>query len=76
MLEMKHGRPYRGNGVNLEERRASLVEIISGLGRTKTQLKQKIIIITHDAEIFENAEVDAVYRFEASPEGTQVKIEP
>lgn len=58
-----------------EERRASMVEIISGLGRADSPLKQ-IIIITHDSEIFENAEVDAVYRFEASPEGTQVRLAP
>lgn len=54
-----------------EERKASMVDIISNLGAATSPLKQ-VIIITHDSEIFENADVDAVYRFEASPEGTRV----
>jgi len=58
-----------------EERKASMVDIISRLGTEDSPLKQ-IIIITHDAEIFENAEVDSVYRFEATSEGTKVKLEP
>lgn len=58
-----------------EERKASMVDIISRLGTEDSPLKQ-VIIITHDAEIFENAEVNSVYRFEASPEGTKVKLEP
>lgn len=55
------------------ERRASMVDIISGLGTENSPLRQ-VIVITHDAEIFENADVDAVYRFEASPEGTRVSL--
>ena len=54
-----------------QERKASLVEIVSSLGRENSPLKQ-IIVVTHDSEIFENAEVDAVWRFEASSEGTRV----
>ena len=57
-----------------DDRKASLVEIISRLGRLDSPLKQ-MIIITHDEEIFENAEIDAVFRFEASSEGTKVKLE-
>jgi len=57
-----------------EERKAKMVDIISRLGTEESPLKQ-VIIITHDAEIFENAEVDSVYRFEATPEGTKVKVE-
>jgi ABC-type arginine transport system ATPase subunit len=57
-----------------EERKASMVDIISRLGTEESPLKQ-VTIITHDAEIFENAEVDSVYRFEATPEGTKVKLE-
>jgi DNA repair protein SbcC/Rad50 len=57
-----------------EERKASMVEIISSLAKESSPLKQ-IIIITHDSEIFENAEVDAVWRFEASSEGTRVRLE-
>jgi exonuclease SbcC len=57
-----------------EERRASMVEIISALGGggSESPLKQ-MIIITHDAEIFENANVDAVFQFESTPTGTVVK---
>jgi DNA repair protein SbcC/Rad50 len=58
-----------------DDRKASLVEIISRLGRLDSPLKQ-MIIITHDEEIFENAEIDAVFRFEASSEGTKVSLEP
>ena len=57
-----------------EDRKASLVEIISRLGRMDSPLRQ-MIVITHDEEIFENAEIDAVFRFEASSEGTRVKDE-
>jgi exonuclease SbcC len=57
-----------------DDRKASLVEIISRLGRLDSPLRQ-MIIITHDEEIFENAEIDAVFRFEASSEGTKVKLE-
>ena len=57
-----------------EERKAKMVDIISRLGTEESPLKQ-VIIITHDAEIFENAEVDSVYRFEATTEGTKVKLE-
>lgn len=57
-----------------EDRKASLVEIISRLGRMDSPLRQ-MIVITHDEEIFENAEIDAVFRFEASSEGTRVKLE-
>jgi exonuclease SbcC len=55
------------------ERKASMVDIISGLGTENSPLRQ-VIVITHDAEIFENAEVDEVYRFEASPEGTRIAL--
>jgi exonuclease SbcC len=55
-----------------EERRASMVEMISTLGGSESPLKQ-MIIITHDAEIFENARVDAVFRFESTSAGTVVE---
>ncbi len=57
-----------------DERKASLVEVISRLGRLDSPLKQ-MIIITHDEEIFENAEIEAVFRFEATPEGTRVSAQ-
>ncbi len=56
------------------ERKASMVNIISSLGTGSSPLKQ-VIIITHDSEIFENADVEAVYKFETTPEGTRVRLE-
>jgi len=59
-----------------EERRRSMVEIISTLGggsTTEASPLKQMIVITHDAEIFENANVDAVFRFESSPAGSIVK---
>jgi len=53
------------------ERKAKLVNIISRLGGEQSPLKQ-IIIITHDAEIFENADVDQVWRFESAADGSHV----
>ncbi|MFN4336214.1 MAG: AAA family ATPase [Candidatus Nitrosocaldus sp.] len=53
-----------------EERRASMVELIK-LFAEGSALKQ-IIIITHDSEIFEDANVDHLYRFEMTDNGTQV----
>jgi len=53
------------------ERKATLVNIISHLGGEDSPLKQ-IIIITHDSEIFENTEVDQVWRFESAADGSQV----
>ena len=32
----------------------------------------QFIIITHDSEIFENSNIDAIYNFESGPEGTKV----
>ena len=53
------------------ERKASLVNIISRLGGENGPLKQ-IIIVTHDNEIFENVDVDAIWRFESSTDGTRL----
>ncbi|SPC34425.1 putative SMC domain-containing protein, exonuclease SbcC [Candidatus Nitrosocaldus cavascurensis] len=53
-----------------EERRASIVELI-GLLAEGSALKQ-IIIITHDSEIFEDADVDHLYKFEMTDQGTVV----
>ncbi|NDF26231.1 MAG: SMC family ATPase [Nitrosopumilaceae archaeon] len=57
------------------ERRRSLVRVLSQLtdvssGATPIQF----LIITHDAEIFEDSSVEKIYRFESSPEGTQVAL--
>ncbi|MEM4392990.1 MAG: SMC family ATPase [Candidatus Nitrosocaldus sp.] len=53
-----------------EERRRSMVELIRLFAEGST-LKQ-IIIITHDSEIFEDANVDHLYRFEMTDNGTLV----
>ena len=57
-----------------EERRRSLVSVFSQLsditsGNSKIPLQ--LIIITHDAEIFENSNIDKIYKFSATPQGTQ-----
>jgi exonuclease SbcC len=58
-----------------EERRRSLIKLISGFGNEQnyTSLSQ-IIVITHDEEIFEDSEVGMIYKFENSPEGTRISL--
>jgi len=55
-----------------EERRKSLVRIITEAFRTGLGPLSQMIIITHDAEIFENADVDCVYKFVMTTDGTKV----
>jgi exonuclease SbcC len=55
-----------------EERRKSLVRIITEAFRSGLGPLSQMILITHDSEIFENAEVDSVYRFVMTNEGTRV----
>jgi exonuclease SbcC len=55
-----------------EERRKSLVRIITDAFRSGLGPLSQMILITHDSEIFENAEVDSVYRFVMTNEGTRV----
>ncbi len=55
-----------------EERRQRLVSIITEAFREGLGPLSQIIIITHDADIFENANVDSVYMFSIGPEGTVV----
>jgi exonuclease SbcC len=57
------------------ERRRSLVRVLSQLtdvsnGTTPIQF----LIITHDAEIFEDSSVEKIYQFESSPDGTRVVL--
>jgi exonuclease SbcC len=54
------------------ERKTKLVKIISKLGGEESPLKQ-IIIITHDSEIFDNADVDEVWSFESGADGSRVR---
>lgn len=53
------------------ERKSSLVEVVSRLGGENSPLKQ-LVIVTHDSEIFENVDVDEIWNFEQTAEGTRV----
>jgi exonuclease SbcC len=55
-----------------EERRKSLVRIITEAFRSGLGPLAQMILITHDSEIFENAEADSVYKFAMTNEGTCV----
>jgi exonuclease SbcC len=55
------------------DRRKSLVKLISDFNSSPESVSlSQIIVITHDSEIFEDSEVNALFRFESSPEGTIV----
>ncbi len=56
-----------------EERKRSLVRLVTEFnsGENRTSLNQ-IIVITHDREIFEDSEVNAVFQFEKTADGTSV----
>lgn len=58
-----------------EERRKSLVKIIAEVFRDGVGPLSQVLIITHDAEIFENSDVDRVYRFTMSTDGSCVLAE-
>ena len=55
-----------------EERRKSLVNIISDFFKEGLEPLSQIIIITHDAEIFEDSDVDGVFRFTMGANGSVV----
>ena len=57
------------------ERRKSMVKIISEAFKNGDGPLSQIIIITHDAEIFEDSEVDRIYRFTMSVDGSLVSTE-
>jgi DNA repair protein SbcC/Rad50 len=54
------------------ERRRSLVRVLSQLTDVSSANPIQFIIITHDAEIFEDSSVEKIYRFESSENGTLV----
>ena len=55
------------------ERKKSLVDVLSQLSRIeKSQLPMQFLIITHDEEIFENSNVEQIYKFESGEEGSKV----
>lgn len=58
-----------------EERRKALVKIISEAFREGAGPLSQMIMITHDSEIFEDSEVDQIFRFTMTSEGSQVTRE-
>lgn len=57
-----------------EERRRSFVKIISNVFSKGMSPLSQMIIITHDEEIFENSEVEQVYKFKMTEKGSSVSI--
>ncbi len=55
-----------------EERRRALVKIISEAFREGAGPLAQLVIITHDADIFEDSEVDAIFRFSMTSDGSRV----
>lgn len=58
-----------------EERRKALVRIISDAFREGAGPLAQLVIITHDADIFEDSEVDAVFKFSMTSDGSKVTLE-
>jgi len=54
------------------ERKKSLVNVLSQLTNLKEDSSMQFIIITHDAEIFDDSSVENIYKFESNPNGTEV----
>jgi exonuclease SbcC len=55
------------------ERKKLLVGILSQLSEiSNSQSPIQFLIITHDAEIFEDSNVGQIYKFESSEEGSKV----
>ena len=55
------------------ERKKSLVGVLSQLSDiSNSETRMQFLIITHDAEIFEDSTVEQIYRFETSEQGSKV----
>ena len=55
------------------ERKKSLVEVLSRLSDISySESRMQFLIITHDAEIFEDSTVEQIYKFESSEQGSKV----
>ncbi len=55
------------------ERKKSLVEVLSQLSNiSNSEMPMQFIIITHDAEIFEDSTVEKIYKFESTEKGSKV----
>ena len=55
-----------------EERRKALVRIISEAFREGAGPLSQLVIITHDSEIFEDSEVEQLFRFTMTADGSKV----
>ena len=58
-----------------EDRRRGLVRIISEAFREGAGPLAQLMIITHDSEIFENSEVDQIFRFAMTADGSHISRE-
>lgn len=57
------------------ERKKSLVSVLSQLSDIANVGKpMQFIIITHDSEIFENSNIEKIYKFESTDQGSKVTI--
>ena len=57
------------------ERKKSLVGVLSQLSDiSNSESRMQFLIITHDAEIFEDSTVEQIYKFESSDQGSKVTI--
>ena len=57
------------------ERKKSLVGVLSQLSNiSNSETPMQFIIITHDAEIFEDSTVEQIYKFESSEQGSKVLL--
>ncbi|MBT5201626.1 MAG: SMC family ATPase [Thaumarchaeota archaeon] len=55
------------------ERKKSLVGVLSQLSNiSNSDTRMQFLIITHDAEIFEDSTVEQIYKFESSEQGSKV----
>jgi exonuclease SbcC len=57
------------------ERKKSLVEVLSQLSDiSNSESRMQFLIITHDAEIFEDSTVEQIFKFESSEQGSKVTV--
>jgi exonuclease SbcC len=57
------------------ERKKSLVGVLSQLSNiSNSETPMQFLIITHDAEIFEDSTVERIYKFESSQQGSKVTV--
>lgn len=57
------------------ERKKSLVGVLSQLSNiSNSETPMQFIIITHDAEIFDDSTVEQIYKFESSEQGSKVTL--